>query len=232
MAIGKAKTPLEKVEEFKNEDWKRIERRLHSNLHWYVTLIGFFVFFAGIGLLTTYQVSYDMGNAIAFSGGGIAILGAYFASRVQRDENLVKSLIEKEFEKGMRILPDWFKTKHGFWSRMPFRKAPGFTDEEWQRLVLASKMRDELRQLIVSIPFILLMLAAYVLPTMLNLPWYFGIIAILVVATGFFCYLMVNMRRAEILTSVEKYEELSGQRAIPDVYRSQIVKSRWVGRRK
>lgn len=224
------RSPLERAERFTEEDWKRLERSIHNMRPWYFMLAGLLVMVTATILGRT--VPYSLFSAILFSGLAVLLSSLLFLPRMTKDIELVKSLIELELKQGRRILPGWFRVRPGILKLLPFREAPRYSDEQWVKLVRGSKMKDERRFAAILVLFVSLILVSIALPRAFGLPKYIGMAVFAISMITLVSYIFVNAGRASMLQSILTFEEQSGQKVIPEKYRSQMFKGWRAGGKK
>ena len=218
---------LKRVEKFTEKDWRGLEKSIHDVRYIYVFAFGFTIMFIGmaVGLALPEDIDYYGYPGITFIGVAIGMSSMVFVPRIQKDIRLVRSLIEKELELEKRFLPEWFEIKHGLPFNLPFRTAPNLSDEEWRRLVRASRLRDQKFLLIVMIVFTFVLLLGVAFIALADLPAYVELPVLFGVAFAPMGYILFMGRGVALLTAIETFEDHSQQKIIPSEFRSQISKS-------
>jgi hypothetical protein len=218
--------PLKKIESFTAKDWERLQRSIHSLRPWYLIVFGWIVMF--IGLPAHDFIPYEVSILIVGSGMAIMMSALLYIPKLTKDTELVKLLVEQEVKLNRRIMPEWFTTRTRILTFLPFRHKPQYTDEEWRKLVSASKFRNEGRTAALVAGMVSMLILAIALPEAFGFPGYSGLIVIALVMGGFLGYLYVYGGRFSTLRAIMDYEEQSGKSVVPEKYRSLIVKG-WKG---
>ncbi|MHA1962650.1 MAG: hypothetical protein ACW99U_20860 [Candidatus Thorarchaeota archaeon] len=229
----KGEDPLEVVKDYTEEDWRQLERDIHEKRHWVVVAAGFAVMLASLALSFRLDLDFIAINVLLFTGIAIMLSSLAFTPKVTKDRTLVRSLVELELEEGRRILPPWFVRVKKFGTSMPFREAPEFNDDEWMKLVRASKFRDEKRLLAFMALLSIAIVASIALPRVSGLPPQLRtLLGMLTFFTSFgllMGYFIMNIERLGTLRSIESFEDKSGQKVIPSKYRDRISRD-WKAR--
>ncbi|MHA1952001.1 MAG: hypothetical protein ACW987_19315 [Candidatus Thorarchaeota archaeon] len=218
--------PLKKIESFTAKDWERLQRSIHSLRPWHLIVFGSIVMF--IGLPVYDFIPYEVSMLIVVSGIAIMMSALLYMPGLTKDTELVKQLVEQEVKLNRRIMPEWFKTRTRILTMLPFRHKPQYTDEEWRKLVSASKFRNEGRTAALVAGMVSMLILAVALREAFGFPKYSVLIMIALVMGGFLGYLYVYGGRFSTLRAIMDYEEQSSKSVVPEKYRALIAKG-WKG---
>ncbi|MHA2136111.1 MAG: hypothetical protein ACW99J_19800 [Candidatus Thorarchaeota archaeon] len=206
--------PLKKIESFTAKDWERLQRSIHSLRPWHLIVFGSIVMF--IGLPVYDFIPYEVSMLIVVSGIAIMMSALLYMPGLTKDTELVKQLVEQEVKLNRRIMPEWFKTRTRILTMLPFRHKPQYTDEEWRKLVSASKFRNEGRTAALVAGMVSMLILAVALREAFGFPKYSVLIMIALVMGGFLGYLYVYGGRFSTLRAIMDYEEQSSKSVVPE----------------
>lgn len=218
--------PLEMAERFTDADWRRLDRSVRDKRVYVVMGTGIAVMavsFIVRSLGQRLDLLYSLFLVLLFLGMGIMMSSLLFVRKMSKDSELLSNIVKLELKRGTRILPDWFEVKGGLGGSRVFRDPPRLTDEEWEKLVSASRVRDEKHRIVFMVPLMIMMPLALVLLLFLPVPAIlgFGILMTVVMSTMVYIW-TVGSRNAKLM-AIEAYEEHSGEEVIPERYRKRIT---------
>lgn len=214
--------PIRRVQNYTDEDWRKLEKRIHEYRPWLLILTGFVVLI--VGTLLRHSLSFVVYSILLLAGMATMMGAILFVPGLTRSTELVKALVEIELREGKRIMPSWFRTRRRFTSMLPFREVPSFGDREWRKLVRGSRFRDERRMAAFVSLLVSLIILSLVIPRVLSIPRFVGLVIFAFSMGCSILYLFVYGSRASTLRAIEEFEEQSGKKIIPERYRSQIFK--------
>ncbi len=212
------KDASEKIDNYTHKDWKELEEMINTKKYLYIIGLG-----AGIttGSLIL-NVLFDNELIVGIAMIGVAVLHApiYFGRKQYKKKKLVKDLVEKELKEDKKILPDWFEIKSRW--NLPMREAPEFSRSKWKKLVKSSHVIKPTRMALfmsgamVGIAFFLIGLL------MIELNIFLLLALLLTFWALYFGHFILEMYRKNVLDSVLDYEEMSGEKVIPEEHREKI----------
>lgn len=223
----KYENPVEKAKRYTAADWRRLHDEVNSLRPYIVMATGFVITMVAVSLVFVsdiIDVPFVLFLFLLFLGLGVVMSSMIFVRRMSEAWDFVKVLIEEELKRGTRILPDWFELRSRFGGPGILREPPRYTDEEWEKIVSASRIMDEKHRALLMVVFLLGTFVPIVLIIVLDLPFaVFVAVFSFTMAIIFYCSYTTG-RWAWVLQSIEEYEAQSGQKVIPERYRSRIVK--------
>lgn len=230
---AREKDPLEVVKDYTEADWRQLERNIYDKRYIYVIVAGFVVMVVGISLGFEFGLGFVEIIVLFFTGVAIMLSSLAFTPKLTSSMALVNSLVELELEEGRKILPEWFKRRRKFETALPFREAPQFSDDEWIKLVKASRFRSEKTMFIFMALMVMALIASVAVPRMSGLPTHLRAplgVTVAMVSIGLFTgFFFLNIGWLNTLRSIEAFEEKSGQKVIPEKYRDRITRD-WKAR--
>lgn len=220
LEVDVEKTPLERVESYNHDDWKTLQKEINTKKYFYAIIIGFII--TGIGVIGINF--YNMNSLIVAVILGILIMHSplYFGRKQRKKKKLVSEIIEEELKNDRDILPDCFEIKTRW--NVPRREPPKFSSEKWEKLVDASHVISPIRMAIFMTLTIVGMAFFLVGLIFLDLNIFLVLGVVMIFWALHFGRFMLQMHRKNILDGILDYEEMSGERVIPDEYRDDIFR--------
>lgn len=214
---------LKKAEEMTDEEFFEMKGRIEGKSAWVIALLGFCAVVIPILLVVVMGFSPLPYLLVPALGIILFILAMMSQNRTNRDLGFIKKLVEIEKEEGGKILPDdLHKIDDGIFHTV-FVDEPKLSSKRWKRIAWSSRYFDlvNLLFLLLMLPIILMgsTLLFMVLPYSSILIW---MIPLIFLAWVF--YLIVVMCYTNLYRSVIEYQDLIGERVIPEDIDSKIYR--------
>ncbi|MFP4143466.1 MAG: hypothetical protein ACLFSM_00720 [Thermoplasmata archaeon] len=214
---------LKSIERYTHDDWKKLQKEINTNRYLYMIIIGVALF--GIGVVGVNL--YNGMSLIGLIALGLLLmhLPLYFGRKQRKKKKLVSEIIEEELKNDRSILPDWFEIKTRW--NVPIRDTPKYPPVKWKKLVSASRVISPVRMAIFMSVTLAGMAAFLVSVIFFDLNLFLLLGVMMVFWLLHFSRFFLQLHRKNILEGIMDYEEMSGERVIPDEFRDDIYRG-WI----
>ncbi|MFO7791548.1 MAG: hypothetical protein R6W73_01015 [Candidatus Saliniplasma sp.] len=201
---------------FTEKDWKTLENKLNSRTHFKIIAVGYIILFSSLFIGMIVSEDYFI---FLIPGLLLAKLPLYVHFKKKKIEKFVKNIVEYELTTDKTVMPPQFKIKSH--DEVPYRKKPNISEDRLKRLVKAEKIRKSgivggLILLIVSVTLVVLLSGP------LELSFLTTAILFLSPQLIFLAFFVILVIRTNELNAIQKYEEMTGDKVIPERYKSKI----------
>lgn len=220
MAVRTTTQAIEMARSFGKEEWSRFQKRITSSLPFYLMVIGGSLI--GYGLvgnsmgLVYYLPILIIGNMVFFTT-------FLFIPAIKKDYDFLRKVIKYELKENERVLPEDLTIK--YYTGLPMRNPPNLSDSQWNSLMNKYK----LSRISIFLPLILSISVLFVLPVLIADMFSLNIYLVLLLDTllimPLIYFLFAAILAADKVKAMLKYEELTGEKTIPEDYRDDLEKS-------
>ncbi len=216
-------TAVDMAKKFRKKDWERLHRTLSVNPVW-LLVIGFIIMVVGM-----FIDEHEGMNLIAFylfaSGMALLAIAVPMVFLVGSKMIILRSIIEEEHRSGERIIPDYFVIPKWMEHWLPYRDAPNFTDEEWEKIAdnaLPFGEKDIALMMTLFVSLFFLGFISMILFSRVGLPDFVGLISFFALTFLPLLFFMRTIKYKAISRKILTYEEETGEKVIPEKYRKRI----------
>ncbi len=211
---------VEMARSFSEEEWSRLQKRITDTRPFYLMAVGGVLM--GYGMVgNSMDLIYHipvliLGNLIFFSS-------FVFIPAAKKDNDFLRKVIKFELKEDEKILPEDLTIK--YYTSIPMREPPDLSPTEWKSLMRKYK----LSRIYIFLPLVLSISAMIPLPVFLadmfslNIYLILPFVPLLVLPAVYL--LIVAVYAGDKVKAMIKYEELSGEKIIPEDHREAVERS-------